>query len=134
MSHITIPVNLPQSKKESNDHPKPVFKINYLGSPPYGNYKNNCEQITLYYPHSISFQPYQTQTLHFPLLIETSLPCQTLVYGSHLLFRFGLTSNITITHSNDSFLSVTVYNYKDQQITFSKNCLTFICQTVIANI
>lgn len=135
MSSIDVPV--PQYKKAltSNDHPTPVLQIKYTGSPPYGEYRPNSSTITLYYPHSLTLNPLETITISFPILIETSLPCLTIIYGSQILFRHGLTCNITISHSNEPLIHPTrLYNFTDKLLTFPPHSLTFNCLTVIATI
>jgi len=132
MSIITVPLPRYKKAKYSCDHPLPVLNIAYTGSPPYGQYAKDCEKITLYYPHSLTIAPNQHITLRFPVLIETSLPCMSIIYGSCLVFRFGLTCSIATMWTNDSYLSVVVYNYKTYPLQFSKNSLTFSCLTVLA--
>lgn len=133
MTNINVPMPKYKIQKESTDHPIPVLKIKYIGSPPYGQcYMDNMKTITLYYPHPLTLQSGQKKTLIFPVLVETSLPCLSIIYGTELLFRIGLTCNITMNNTNDSLLSTIVYNYSDKLITFPPNSLSFYCLTVIS--
>jgi hypothetical protein len=135
MTIIILPLPTPKKISSSYDHPRPLFHITYSGFfPPHVQYRNDCEQITLKNPHPITFTPYQTQTVYFPVFITTSKPCYALIYGSDLLFRLGLMSDFNIIMTNDSFLSTKVYNNTNKTCTFPSNRLTFNCLTMIAPI
>ncbi len=133
MSSVIIPIPQNILKREENDHPTPVFKINYVGYFPYGRNFTNRSNITVIYPNSIEMKPFEHKTIYFPVLVETSLPMYSIITGSDLLFRFGLSSSITIVPS-DSFLFTSIFNYTEKTITLPKNSLTFTCSTVIATV
>ena len=130
MSNITVPMP-PPPRQISVDHPTPLFHIKYIGSPPpYVSYRKNCRTITLYNPKTITFNPYQKQTIYFPIQVETSLMGYTIIYGSDLLFLKGLQTKLSIQLTNDFFLSTKVYNNTNQFCTFPPNSLTFTCITI----
>jgi hypothetical protein len=130
MSNITVPLS-PTSNHHSCDHPTPIFGINYIGSPPpYVQYKQNCEHITLYNPNPITLGPQQTQTIYFPIQVATSLMGYSIIYGSDLLFRHGLQSDLTIQSTNDFFLSTKIYNKTTHNCEFPPFGLTFHCITI----
>jgi hypothetical protein len=132
MCNITVPLTSSKSSQYSTDHPVPIFKIKYIGSPPsYTKYHHEDREILLKYPKQITFTPYQTQQLDFPIQIETSsLYCHTIIYGSDLLYRQGLTCEITKARTNDSFLSVKVHNLRNKTLKFLPFTLVFNCITV----
>jgi hypothetical protein len=138
MNSITIPSPQYKSRKNrtENDHPTPIVKINYVGSPQspaYRHFAHNRPNITLIYPHSITIQPFEKQTIYFPVLVESSLPTQSIIYGTDLLFRYGLTSQITIIPS-DSLLFTVIKNNMNKPLSIPKNRLSFNCLTVVATI
>lgn len=133
MTNINVPTPHYKIERESNDHPVPVLKIKYIGSCcPYYEYKENRDEINLFYPHDITIGPLETKILNFPVTVQTSIPCVSIIYGSQLIFRFGLTCKISIMPTNDAFLSTTVYNYTNKTITLPKNMFSVHCLTVIS--
>ena len=115
-----------------NDSPTPVLQIRYEGLldnlPPLTN-KNLM--ITLSNFTSFTVLPRSYATLSLNVLVITSLPAVTTIYGSDFIFRHGLTCVINQIPTNDSVLNVTVYNHKSISSTFEKKSLQFIAHTVL---
>jgi hypothetical protein len=132
MTNITVP--LPRPKRgDSFDHPVPINNIVYLGiPPPYVQYRNNSEKITLMNYHELTFIPFETKEIFFPIQITTSLLCYSIISGSALLFRQGLKSDLSIQLTNDSFLSTKIHNYTMNTCTFPPFSLNFDCFVVIS--
>jgi hypothetical protein len=119
--------------KTSCDCPSRIFKIQYIGTPPpHTHYRQDCEKIELKNMQPLTLSPHQTQTIYFPIEIQTSLPGYSIIYGSDLLYRRGLASTINIMATNNSFLSTKVYNKTDNTYTFPPYSLCFNCLTIIA--
>jgi hypothetical protein len=111
------------------DSPTPVLKIRYEGlSTPY----TNPVLITLTNKSSITIPSCDYAIINFPVLVTTSLPAISILYGNDFLFRHGLTCVINQIPTNDTLLYIKVYNNKSVTSTFEKESLQFICHTVLA--
>ena len=113
------------------DSPTPVLQIRYEGltttlrSP-------NSALITLTNRTSFMIPSCDYATIYFNILVITSLPAVTLLYGNEFLFRRGLTCVINQIPTNETLLSIKIYNHKSEPSTFEKESLQFNCHTVLA--
>lgn len=131
---ITIPdpVYMKWPKNYScQDSPTPVLRINYKGLTNSLRCQNPA-MITLSNKTSFTIPSCDYTTIHFNVLVTTSLPAVTLLYGNEILFRHGLTCVINQIPTNDSLLSIKIYNPKSEPSTFAKESLQFTCHTVLA--
>jgi hypothetical protein len=131
---ITIPdpVYMKWPKNYScQDSPTPVLRINYKGLTNSLRCQNPA-MITLSNKTSFTIPSCDYTTIHFNVLVTTSLPAVTLIYGNDFLFRHGLTCVINQIPTNDTLLYVKVYNNKSEALTFPKESLQFTCLTVLA--
>ena len=111
------------------DSPTPVLRINYKGLTNSLRCQNPA-MITLSNKTSFTIPSCDYTTIHFNVLVTTSLPAVTLLYGNEILFRHGLTCVINQIPTNDSLLSIKIYNPKSEPSTFAKESLQFTCHTV----
>jgi len=114
------------------DSPAPVLQLRYEGIPKNQHPRTNKALITLTNPTSFTIQANSYVTIHFKVLVTTSLPAVTLIYGSEFLFRLGLSCIINQIPTNDMFLNVTVYNNKSAPIHYDKESVQFTAHTVLA--
>jgi hypothetical protein len=127
---VPTPVYMKWPKNYScQDSPPPVLKIQYDGlSPPY----TNPVLITLTNKTSVTIPSCDYAIINFPVLVTTSLPAVSILYGNDFLFRLGLTWMINLIPTNDTLLNIKVYNNKPEPLTFEKESLQFTCHTVLA--
>ena len=114
------------------DSPTPVLQQRYEGLFRKQQQHTNAAQITITNPASFTVPPCCYKTIDFKVLVTTSLPAVTLIYGSEFLFRLGLTCVINHIPTNEIFLYVTVYNNKSTSIAVDENSLQFTAHTVLA--
>ncbi len=114
------------------DSPTPVLKIRYIGLPNSSNSSTSQASITLTNRTSFSIPSRDYAIIYFPVLVITSLPAISILYGDNFLFRHGLTCVINHIPTNDTLLHIKVYNHKSEPLTFAKESLQFMCHTVIA--
>jgi len=114
------------------DSPAPVLQIQYEGLPPDFKCRTSTTLLTLTNKSSLTIKPCRYATIHFNVLVKTSLPAITMIYGSDFLYRLGITCVINQIPTNDSFLNVTIFNHKSVPITLEKKTLQFTCHTVLA--
>jgi hypothetical protein len=113
------------------DSPTPVLRIRYEGL----QTNLNCPHpalITLTNNASFTIPSCNFATIYFNVLVTTSLPAVTLLYGNDFLFRHGLTCVVNQIPTNDTLLHIKVYNHKSEPLTFAKESLQFTCHTVLA--
>jgi hypothetical protein len=131
---ITVPdpVYMKWSKNYScQDSPTPVLKIRYKGLSNILPNKNSA-LITLTNKTAFTIKSCNYAIINFPVLVVTSLPAVSILYGNDFLFRHGLTCVINQIPTNDTLLHIKVYNHKLVPSTFEKDSLQFMCHTVLA--
>jgi hypothetical protein len=114
------------------DSPTPVLRIQYEGLPASLRPRANTALLTLTNTSSFTIRPCRYATLHFNILVKTSLPAVTILYGNDFLFRQGITCVINQIPTNDTMLNITIYNHKSVPVTFEKESLQFTGHTVLA--
>jgi len=113
------------------DSPTPVLQIRYEGLP-ITVHRTDTALITLTNQTSFTVLSCDYATINFNILVITSLPAVTILYGNDFLFRYGLTCVINQIPTNDTLLNIKVYNHKSVPITFEKESLQFTGHTVLA--
>ena len=106
----------------------PICQIKYIGTrPPYLTRSflslENKEKITL--------QPLQSYKLYFNVMVMTSLPATSIVYGSDHNYCRGLSIIITQIPTNDTYLNITLVNKTLRVLHFEPDTLSFYCKTVL---
>jgi hypothetical protein len=113
------------------DSPTPVLKIQYEGLSiplPF----TNPALVTLTNKTALTIPSCNYAIINFPVLVITSLPAVSIIYGNDFLFRQGLTCVSNQIPTNDTLLYVKVFNHKLVPLTFEKESLQFMCHTVLA--
>jgi hypothetical protein len=112
------------------DSPTPILQIRYEGLP-VDVHRTDKALITLTNKKQFIVLPNDYATINFNVLVTTSLPAVTILHGSDFLFRLGLTCVLNLIPTNDTFLSIKVYNHKSVPITCQKESLQFTGHTVL---
>ena len=127
---ITVPICkvIKKPKQFTESGSKPVFQIKYIGiDAPF----INKAKLTLSNEKPITLNPFQSIQLYFNVIVITSLPAISLVYGCTYFYRQGLSVIINPIPTNDTYLSVTIVNKKSIVNHFKADSLTFYCQTIL---
>jgi hypothetical protein len=113
------------------DGPTPVLRIRYEGLKTILHCPHPA-LITLTNNTSFTIPSCGFTTINFNVLVTTSLPAVSILYGNDFLFRHGLTCVVNQLPTNDTLLHIKVYNHKSEPLTFAKESLQFTCHTVLA--
>jgi hypothetical protein len=113
------------------DSPTPVLQIKYEGLS-ITKSSTNFALLTLTNKSDFTIQPKSYATVNFDILVRTSLPAVSILYGSDFLFRHGITCVVNMIPTNDAMLHIKIYNHKSVPTTFDKKSLQFTCHTVLA--
>lgn len=115
------------------DSPTPAIKIQYEGQPNLLQSHRFPAIMILTNQTSLTIPACDYAKIYFPILVTTSLPAVSILYGEDFLFRHNLTCLIDPIPTNNTFLYITVYNHKSEPVTFAKESLQFHCHTVLGN-
>jgi hypothetical protein len=105
----------------------PIFRVRYCGHQ--HSFGNNT--ILLHNKEAITLKPYEATTVYFDVIVFTSLPATSILYGSPIMYHQGLTCIINLIPTNDQYLHVTIVNKKTHTVEFEPDALTFYCNTVL---
>jgi hypothetical protein len=87
---------------------------NYVNS-----YKNSTSGIKTYnfdYILPIVLQPKEQKLIYFDKTIITNIPAKCIIFGDPNLYLHGITSDINIIESNNSYLCVTIANFTNKKL------------------
>jgi hypothetical protein len=116
----------------SIDGPRPVFTIEYFGLIKQISQRTDPALISITNEEQFTIKPLQSKTLTFNTIIFTSIEARSLVYADNLLYRYGLTYDVSNIPTNDTFLFIKIYNTLSTPLTFVKHMLSFNCLTILA--
>jgi hypothetical protein len=105
-----------------------VLKINIIGKKCFVTQSNTFQ---FYNPKSITVPPNTCHTVAFPITIMSSLPAVSVLTSNYHLYNRGLSYNLNISHTNDSYLELPLFNYTQLPITLSAYELLVHCQIVL---
>ncbi len=91
-----------------------VLKINIIGKKCFVTQSNTFQ---CYNPKSITVPPNTCHTVAFPITIMSSLPAVSVLTSNYHLYKRGLSYNLNISHTNDSYLELPLFNYTQLPIT-----------------
>jgi hypothetical protein len=116
----------------SNDGPRPVLTIQYFGPARQIFQPRNPALYGLCNDERFTIEPLQFKTLIFNTIVFTSIKAVSLLFADDLLYRHGLTYVVNNIPTNDTFLSIKIFNTLPVSKTFEKDTLSFTCLTLIA--
>ena len=130
MNTITIPplvyVASPEDVCDCGGRP-PLPQITLIGE--LCKYKKNLNANDNH--KAVTIQPNTCQSVAFPVTVMTSLPAVYLLTSDTHLYRRGLSYNITIAHTNDSYLELPLFNYTQSPIKLEKYELLVNCKILL---
>ncbi len=126
--HIPPPIYVPTPENyDCVDHIPSPLKVHLIGY----SHPNN-QSITSFYLKNtlpICISPNTSQTIAFPVTVLTNLPAVcVLTCTSNHLYKKRLTYNISISHTNDTFLEIPLFNYSKSAISLAPGELHVHCK------
>jgi len=127
---IPPPVYLPSPHEECDCRPPiPLLRIKLMGEYCYMRSKSFC----IWNHDPVTIQPNTCQTIAFPVTVITSLPAVYILTSNSHLYRRGLSYNIIIANTNDSYIELPLFNYTQSPITLEREELFVNCKIVLLN-
>jgi hypothetical protein len=128
---INIPLsNVSKKCHVVSDCPIPVFCLKYVGTKHGDNYKP-VPTITVTNNTKLEIKPFHFQKITFSVLVLSSRPATSIIYGTDLIVRLGLSCLITFVPTNDSPLYTIVYNNTPETLSFPSHSLQFYSKTTL---
>lgn len=129
-STIKIPVTrLTKKPKVTCDCPTKVFQIKSWAST--DNSMTGIKSLDLFNSRTITLKPKETRNIIFEKTIITSLPAICILYGSQFLYKLGISYEINVIQTNDTYANIFLHNHTRKIIHLPPNHLHVICSVVL---
>lgn len=77
---------------------------------------SGIKTFSLSYTSPLVLQPNEHKLLYFDKIILTNFPAKCILYGDPYLYLHGLSSNINIINTNDSYPSIIITNFTNNKL------------------